>query len=78
MDISLTLAEAACQELRVERRSVFRVVLPDKKNVGVKAKLHRSVGDVLYPILLKYGYPIEDYLITQVSTAFYIPLTPEE
>lgn len=68
LDISQTLSQTSCQELRVERRSVFRLTLPDKRSVGVKAKPHRTVRDVLRPILHKYGFSIDGVVIAQVCT----------
>ncbi|XP_067936118.1 regulator of G-protein signaling 12-like isoform X3 [Watersipora subatra] len=65
IDISQTMGEIVCREVRVEKRSVFRIVLPDKRNVGVKAKPHRTVRDVLRPILLKYGFNIDEVVVTQ-------------
>ncbi|PSN42008.1 hypothetical protein C0J52_08253 [Blattella germanica] len=52
-------AVLAGKEVRVEQRAVFRLDLPNRKTVGVKAKPGKSLGEVLRPILHKYGYKLE-------------------
>ncbi|XP_076062150.1 regulator of G protein signaling family member locomotion defects isoform X7 [Oratosquilla oratoria] len=47
------------QEVRVEQRVLFRLDLPSRKTVCVKAKPHKISQDVLKPILHKYGYKLD-------------------
>ncbi|XP_021917974.1 regulator of G-protein signaling loco isoform X3 [Zootermopsis nevadensis] len=49
----------AGKEVRVEQRAVFRLDLPNRKTVGVKAKPGKSLAEILRPILHKYGYKLE-------------------
>lgn len=73
--MSLKLGSIDCQEIRVEKRALFKFDLPNKKSVGVKVKPERTVEDVLCPILFKYGYDINSVIITQVcSNHFYFML----
>lgn len=55
VDVSLV----GCKEIRVEPRVVFCVVLPNSKLLGVKAPPRRSCGDVLRPVLAKYGVQLD-------------------
>lgn len=71
MDVSLPVCDLPCEELRVEKRALFRLDLPNRKSVGVKAKPQRTIRDVLRPILKKYGYNIDNIIISQVSRANY-------
>ena len=57
----------AGKEVRVEKRVVFRLDLPNRKTVGVKAKPGKSLGEVLRPILHKYGYKLELVTLCLVS-----------
>ncbi|XP_049804565.1 regulator of G-protein signaling loco isoform X2 [Schistocerca nitens] len=47
------------KEVQVEQKVSFRLDLPNRKTVGVKAKSSKSLGEVLRPILHKYGYNVE-------------------
>ncbi|KAK3876061.1 hypothetical protein Pcinc_019116 [Petrolisthes cinctipes] len=47
------------QEVRIEKRVLFRLDLPGRKTVCVKAKPGKVAMDVLKPILLKYGYKMD-------------------
>ena len=54
MDLSGDCAEIlGCTEVRVEPRVLFRLELPSKKSIGVKAKPAKVIQDVLGPILLQ-------------------------
>jgi len=57
----------------VEKRVVFRLDLPNRKTVGVKAKPGKSLGEVLRPILHKYGYKLElvTLCLVSISTVLY-------
>lgn len=50
-------------EVRVEPRVLFRLELPSKKSIGVKAKPAKVIRDVLEPILLQYGWHLEDMIV---------------
>jgi hypothetical protein len=45
---------------------VFRLDLPSKKTLGVKAKAGKTLADVLKPILNKHGYKLENATVTLV------------
>lgn len=57
----------------MEKRVVFRLDLPNRKTVGVKAKPGKSLGEVLRPILHKYGYKLElvTLCLVSISTVLY-------
>lgn len=57
----------AGKEVRVEQRAVFRLDLPNRKTVGVKAKPSKSLAEILRPILHKYGYKLELVTLCLVS-----------
>jgi regulator of G-protein signaling len=57
----------AGKEVRVEQRAVFRLDLPNRKTVGVKAKPGKSLAEILRPILHKYGYKLELVTLCLVS-----------
>ncbi|XP_063241261.1 regulator of G-protein signaling loco isoform X2 [Bacillus rossius redtenbacheri] len=46
-------------EVQVERRVVFRLDLPNRKTVGVKARPDKALACVLRPILHKYNYRLQ-------------------
>jgi len=60
LDLSEDCAILHCTEVRVEARILFRLELPSHKSIGVKAKRTKSVEDVLAPILLQYGWNINE------------------
>lgn len=64
----------AGKEVRVEKRVVFRLDLPNRKTVGVKAKPGKLLGEVLRPILHKYGYKLEFVTLCLVSIIINIVL----
>jgi regulator of G-protein signaling len=57
----------AGKEVRVEKRVVFRLDLPNRKTVGVKAKPGKLLCEILRPILHKYGYKLELVTLCLVS-----------
>lgn len=65
----------AGKEVRVEQRAVFRLDLPNRKTVGVKAKPGKSLGEVLRPILHKYGYKLELVTLCLMSENEVVELT---
>lgn len=58
------------QEVRMVHRVVFRLDLPNRKTLTVKAKHGKSLAQVLRPILSKYGYRLEMVTLCLVSIAF--------
>ena len=68
MDLSGDCAELlGCTEVRVEPRVLFRLELPSKKSIGVKAKPAKVIRDVLGPILLQYGWSLEETTVAIAS-----------
>ena len=59
LDLSDESSTLGCTEVRVEPRVLFRLELPSKKSIGVKAKPAKLVKDVLGPILSQYGWNLE-------------------
>jgi len=55
------------KEVRVEPRAVFRLDLPNRKTVGVKSKPGKTLGEVLRPVLHKYGYRVHNVAVSLVS-----------
>ncbi|KAF6216900.1 hypothetical protein GE061_001250 [Apolygus lucorum] len=47
------------QEVKVERRVVFRLDLPNRKTINVKSKECKTLSEVLGPILQKYSYRLD-------------------
>ncbi|CAB4056383.1 RGS [Lepeophtheirus salmonis] len=56
LNLSTDSASIGTQEVRVEPRNLFRIELPSKKSIGVKAKPTKRIYEVLGPILLQYGW----------------------
>lgn len=54
------------KEVRVEQRVVFRLDLPNRKTVSVKAKATKTLGQVLRSILHKYSYRPESVTVCSV------------
>jgi hypothetical protein len=59
LDLAADAQTLGCTEVRVEPRVLFRLELPSKKSIGVKAKPQKLVRDVLGPILHQYGWNLE-------------------
>ena len=51
---------------------LFRLELPSKKSIGVKAKQTKLVEEVLRPILQQYGWNL-DQMLVQVRTLQLLP-----
>ena len=60
LDLSEDCSTLGCSEVRVEPRVLFRLELPSKKSIGVKAKQTKLVEEVLGPILSQYGWNLSD------------------
>lgn len=54
------------KEVRVEQRIVFRLDLPNRRTVSVKAKTTKNLGQVLRSVLHKYSYKLEAVTICSV------------
>ena len=65
LDLSEDSVILGCSEVRVEPRVLFRLELPSKKSIGVKAKPAKVVRDVLGPILAQYGWSLDSMLVTR-------------
>lgn len=59
LDLGEDSTTLGCIEVRVEPRVLFRLELPSKKSIGVKAKPAKLVKEVLGPILNQYGWSLE-------------------
>jgi len=59
LDLSSDCSNLGCTEVRVEPRVLFRLELPSRKSIGVKAKQTKLVEDVLRPILQQYGWNLD-------------------
>merc|ERR1719351_306198 len=68
LDLGEDSTSLGCTEVRVEPRVLFRLELPSKKSIGVKAKPAKVVRDVLGPILAQYGWSLDSMLVTRDST----------
>lgn len=56
LNLNEDISTLGSKEITIERRVLFRMDLPNKKSIGVKAKPNRLIRDVFKPILNKYGY----------------------
>ncbi len=65
----------ASKEIRLEHRVLFRLDLPNRKPIGVKAKPGKSVRDVFKPILSKYGCKIDNMVVHMVNHAEQLSLS---
>lgn len=63
LDLADESTVLACTEVRVEPRVLFRLELPSKKSIGVKAKPAKLVRDVLGPILSQYGWNLDMMIV---------------
>ncbi|KAK7864651.1 hypothetical protein R5R35_012421 [Gryllus longicercus] len=55
------------KEVHVEQRVVFRLELPNRKTIGVKANPCKTLGEVLRPLLHKYGYKLDSVALRLVG-----------
>ncbi|XP_071034903.1 regulator of G-protein signaling loco isoform X1 [Parasteatoda tepidariorum] len=67
LDHRTNVTSLSCREIRVEQVVLFCVELPNKKTIGVKAKNNKICGDILKPVLNKYGYKIDQVKMTVAS-----------
>ncbi|XP_074640641.1 regulator of G-protein signaling 12-like [Tubulanus polymorphus] len=75
MDLNVDVATMSGKEIVIEKRVLFRMNLPNKKFLGVKAKPTRSINKVFEPILLKYGLNLDDVVLHLAGSSS--PLDPE-
>ncbi|GFY46654.1 regulator of G-protein signaling loco [Trichonephila inaurata madagascariensis] len=64
LDHCTDVTSLSCKEIRVEQVILFSVQLPNRKTIGVKAKNNKICGDILKPVLHKYGYKIDCVTMT--------------
>ena len=67
LDLGKDISTLASKEIRLEHRILFRLDLPNRKPIGVKAKPGKSVKDVFKPILNKYGCKIDNMVVHMVK-----------
>ncbi|XP_041370703.1 regulator of G-protein signaling 12-like isoform X2 [Gigantopelta aegis] len=72
LDLGDDVSTLGSKEVLIERRVLFRMDLPNKKSIGVKAKPNRSIRDVFKPILNKYGYRIDNIYIQLTGLDSYL------
>ncbi|XP_021378648.1 regulator of G-protein signaling 12-like isoform X2 [Mizuhopecten yessoensis] len=63
LDLSEDISTLGSREVMIERRVLFRMDLPNRKSIGVKAKPNRSIRDVFKPILNKYGFKLDNICV---------------
>ena len=74
LDLGKDISTLASKEIRLEHRILFRLDLPNRKPIGVKAKPGKTVRDVFKPVLNKYGCKVDNMVVHMVST----PITQME
>eukprot|EP00095_Tigriopus_kingsejongensis_P006557 maker-scaffold235_size242898-snap-gene-0.11 protein:Tk06557 transcript:maker-scaffold235_size242898-snap-gene-0.11-mRNA-1 annotation:"regulator of g-protein signaling loco" len=74
LDLSEDCSTLGCTEVRVEPRVLFRLELPSKKSIGVKAKPAKIIRDVLGPILDQYGWRLEHMKVRRDNSRFEVNL----
>ncbi|XP_054708318.1 regulator of G-protein signaling loco-like [Uloborus diversus] len=67
LDHGIDVTTLSCREIRVEQVILFCIELPNKKTIGVKAKNNKICGDILKPVLHKYGYKMDNVIMTVAS-----------
>lgn len=61
-------------EMRLEPRSVFHLLLPSSgKSLMIRGQPRRQLGEVLKPILVKYGLNMENSIIVKSNTGDPVP-----
>ncbi|GFY23924.1 regulator of G-protein signaling loco [Trichonephila clavipes] len=73
LDHCTDVTSLSCKEIRVEQVILFCVELPNKKTIGVKAKNNKICGDILKPVLHKYGYKIDCVTMTVAALQKPVP-----
>jgi regulator of G-protein signaling len=67
LDLGDDISTLGSKEVMIEKRVLFRMDLPHRKSIGVKAKPNRTVRDVFKPILNKYGYKLDSIIVQMVG-----------
>ena len=57
-DLSEDCDVLGCTEVRVEQRVSFKLGIPGHRNLGVKTKVYKRIGEVLAPLLKQYNWEI--------------------
>ncbi|GIY36480.1 regulator of G-protein signaling loco [Caerostris extrusa] len=68
LDHCTDVTSLSCKEIRVEQVILFCVELPNRKTIGVKAKNNKICGDILKPVLHKYGYKMDNVTMSVAAT----------
>ncbi|XP_052099872.1 regulator of G-protein signaling 12-like isoform X2 [Mytilus californianus] len=63
LDLAEDISTLGSKEVMIERRVLFRMDLPNRKSIGVKAKPNRTIRDVFKPILNKYGFKLDNIFV---------------
>jgi regulator of G-protein signaling len=66
LDLGEDISTLGSKEVMIEKRVLFRMDLPHRKSIGVKAKPNRTIRDVFKPILNKYGYKLDGIIVQMV------------
>lgn len=65
VDLLANSLDIAGREVEVEQRIAFKLDLPDRKVISVKSRPNKLLIDVIKPILQKYNYDIERFIVVQ-------------
>jgi hypothetical protein len=61
LDLSEDCDSLGCREVRVEPRLLLRLQLPNNScSLGIKARPGRLLGEVVGPVILQYGWSLEE------------------
>ena len=61
-------------EVRLEPRVVFQLILYTGKTLLIRGKLQRLLGEVLKPVLVKYGIKMDNVLIVKAASSDVVQL----
>ncbi|XP_061194561.1 regulator of G-protein signaling 12-like isoform X2 [Saccostrea echinata] len=74
LDLGEDISTLGSKEVMIERRVLFRMDLPHRKSIGVKAKPNRTVRDVFKPILNKYGFKLDNITVQLSGQTGYVDI----
>ncbi|XP_064630120.1 regulator of G-protein signaling 12-like isoform X2 [Lineus longissimus] len=77
LDIHADISTVSAKEMVIERRVLFRMDLPNKKCIGIKAKPKRSVANVVRPVLHKYGYKLDNVVMHMANSPAMVTMEAE-
>ncbi|XP_060085665.1 regulator of G-protein signaling loco-like [Ylistrum balloti] len=63
LNLSKDISTLASLEIVINRRVMFCVELPNGKSIAVKTKPHRSISEVLTPVLQKHGVKLNQVCV---------------